>query len=167
MAFPVANRGANNPFQSSTGDVGLKSLLEKKLVESGMRLTGQRKVIAQVLARATDHPDAEEVHRRTQVIDPGISLSTVYRTVARFEVAGIIEKHAFKDGRARYETGGRQHHDHFIDALSGKVLEFRSPEIEALQAEIARRHGFRIVDHKLDIYVLPLNDEADQPTAEL
>jgi Fur family transcriptional regulator, ferric uptake regulator len=145
----------------------LKSLLEKKLMESGMRLTGQRKVIAQVLARAIDHPDVEEVHRRTQAVDPGISLSTVYRTVAKFEAAGIVEKHEFKDGRARYETGGRQHHDHFIDARSGKVLEFRSPEIEALQAEIARRHGFRIVDHKLDIYVLPLDDQQDQPVAKL
>jgi Fur family transcriptional regulator, ferric uptake regulator len=160
----VNHRAAKRPI--IIGDTGLKSLLEKKLAESGMRLTGQRKVIAQVLARATDHPDAEEVHRRTQAIDPGVSLSTVYRTVARFESAGIIEKHAFKDGRARYETGGRQHHDHFIDALSGKVLEFRSPEIEALQAEIARRHGFRIVDHKLDIYVLPLDEAADQPASK-
>ncbi len=141
----------------------LKSLLEKKLQQSGMRLTGQRKVIAQVLAQATDHPDVDELHRRTQKVDPGISLSTVYRTVARFEAAGIVEKHAFKDGKSRYETGGRQHHDHFIDARTGKVLEFRSPEIEALQAEVARRHGFRIVDHKLDIYVLPLVDENDQP----
>ncbi len=144
----------------------MKSLLEKKLAESGMRLTGQRKLIAQVLAQATDHPDAEELHRRTQALDPGVSLSTVYRTVAKFEAAGIVEKHAFKDGRARYETGGRQHHDHFIDARNGTVLEFRSPEIEALQAEIARRHGFRIVDHKLDIYVLPLDADSDQPVTK-
>jgi Fur family transcriptional regulator, ferric uptake regulator len=142
----------------------VKSLLEKKLAESGLRLTGQRRVIAEILARATDHPDVEELHRRTQSVDPGISLSTVYRTVARFEAAGIVEKHAFKDGKSRYETGGRQHHDHFIDARTGQVLEFRSPEIEALQAEIARRHGFRIVDHKLDIYVLPLEEESDQPS---
>jgi Fur family transcriptional regulator, ferric uptake regulator len=136
------------------------SLLERKLSESGLRLTGQRKLIAQVLATATDHPDVEELHRRVQKLDAGVSLSTVYRTVSRFEAAGIVEKHAFKDGRSRYETGGRQHHDHFIDARTGKVIEFRSPEIEALQAEIARRHGFRIVDHKLDIYVLPLDDAA-------
>jgi Fur family transcriptional regulator, ferric uptake regulator len=136
----------------------MTSLIEKKLHDSGMRLTGQRRIIAQILAAATDHPDVEELHRRTQSVDAGISLSTVYRTVARFEAAGIVEKHAFKDGRARYESGGRQHHDHFIDARSGAVLEFRSPEIEALQAEIARRHGFRIVDHKLDIYVVPLNE---------
>ena len=141
----------------------MKSLIEKKLLASGMRLTGQRRIIAKVLADSTDHPDAEELHRRTAVLDPGMSLSTVYRTVARFEAAGIVEKHAFKDGRARYETGGRQHHDHFIDARTGKVLEFRSAEIEALQAEIARRHGFRIVDHKLDIYVLPLDETADGP----
>jgi Fur family transcriptional regulator, ferric uptake regulator len=149
--------------QNSVEDGGLKSLIEKKLAESGLRLTGQRKVIAQVLSQATDHPDAEEVHRRAQRVDPRVSLSTVYRAVARFEAAGIVEKHAFKDGRARYETGGRQHHDHFIDARNGTVLEFRSPEIEALQAEIARRHGFRIVDHKLDIYVLPLDSEQQEP----
>jgi Fur family transcriptional regulator, ferric uptake regulator len=138
------------------------SLIEKKLLVSGMRLTGQRKIIARVLSAATDHPDVEELHRRTQVLDAGISLSTVYRTVAIFEAAGIVEKHAFKDGRSRYEPGGRQHHDHFIDSKTGKVIEFHSPEIEALQAEIARRHGFRIVDHKLDIYVQPLGDSDGQ-----
>jgi Fur family transcriptional regulator, ferric uptake regulator len=140
----------------------LTSLIEKKLRESGLRLTGQRKVIARVLAEAKDHPDVEELHRRTQKVDPGISLSTVYRAVAKFEAAGIVDRLAFKDGRSRYETGGRQHHDHFIDARSGKVIEFRSSEIEALQAEIARRHGFKIVDHRLDIYVVPLDDDDHQ-----
>ena len=140
----------------------MTSLIEMKLLSSGMRLTRPRKIIARVLSAATDHPDVEELHRRVQGSDPGISLSTVYRTVAIFEAAGIVEKHAFKDGRSRYEPGGRQHHDHFIDSKTGKVIEFHSPEIEALQAEIARRHGFRIVDHKLDIYVQPLDHPPPQ-----
>lgn len=145
----------------------MKSLIEKKLQDSGLRLTGQRKLIARVLSDAKDHPDVEELHRRAQAEDATVSLSTVYRTLARFESAGIVEKHAFKDGRSRYESGGRQHHDHFIHARTGEVIEFRSSEIEALQAEIARRHGFRIVDHKLDLYVVPLTeDDADQPVTK-
>jgi Fur family transcriptional regulator, ferric uptake regulator len=145
----------------------MKSLIEKKLRDSGLRLTGQRKLIARILSDAEDHPDVEELHRRAQAEDATVSLSTVYRTLARFESAGIVEKHAFKDGRSRYESGGRQHHDHFIHARTGEVIEFRSSEIEALQAEIARRHGFRIVDHKLDLYVVPLGeDEADQPVTK-
>jgi Fur family transcriptional regulator, ferric uptake regulator len=145
----------------------MKSLIEKKLAESGLRLTGQRLLVARVLANAHDHPDVEELHRRAQAEDATVSLSTVYRTLAKFESAGIVEKHAFKDGRSRYESSGRQHHDHFIHARTGEVIEFRSSEIEALQAEIARRHGFKIVDHKLDLYVLPLNEsEIDQPDTQ-
>ena len=142
-------------------DAPVVSLIEKKLRESGLRLTGPRKVIARILSEAKDHPDVEELHRRVQNVDSGVSLSTVYRAVARFEAAGIVERLAFKDGRSRYETGGRQHHDHFIHARTGQVIEFRSAEIEALQAEIARRHGFRIVDHKLDLYVVPLDEDGD------
>jgi Fur family transcriptional regulator, ferric uptake regulator len=140
--------------------------IETKLQASGLRLTGQRRTIAQVLAGAHDHPDVEELHRRAQALDPKISLSTVYRTVSRLEAEGILERHAFRDGRARYEPGGRQHHDHFIDVRTGKIIEFNSPEIEALQAEIARKHGFAIVDHRLDIYVRPLGEEPDQPKAK-
>ena len=127
--------------------------LETKLERSGARMTAPRRVIARVLGAAEDHPDGEELHRRAQAVDAGISVATVYRTVRLFEQLGIVERHAFQTGRARYEHGGQEHHDHFVDVKSGEVIEFHAPEIEALQAEIAARHGYRILDHRLVIYV--------------
>lgn len=133
--------------------------LEIKLKDSGARMTAPRRVIARVLGEAVDHPDVEELHRRAQKLDPGISLATVYRTLRLFEQLGIVERHAFQTGRARYEHGGQEHHDHFVVAKSGEVIEFHAPEIEALQAEIAARHGYRILDHRLVIYVERIEDK--------
>ena len=119
-------------------------------------MTGQRLTILAVLAEADDHPDAVELHHRAVSIDPGISLATVYRTVKLLQDKGILARHAFADGRARYETAEGEHHDHLIDLESGQVIEFHSPEIERLQDEIARRLGFKIVSHRLEIYARPL-----------
>ena len=130
--------------------------LEDKLARTGVRMTAPRRVLARVLGSATDHPDVEELHRRAQQIDNGISLATVYRTVRLFEQLGIVERHAFSAGRARYEQPGEEHHDHFVNVRTGEVIEFHAPEIEELQAEIARRHGYKIHDHRLVIYVEPL-----------
>ena len=117
-----------------------------------MKMTGQRRVIAAVLSDAEDHPDVEEVYRRATKIDPGISIATVYRTVRLFEEANILERHDFGDGRSRYEEITESHHDHLIDMHSGKVIEFQSSEIEAIQEKIAREHGFRLVGHRLELY---------------
>ncbi|WP_293859844.1 Fur family transcriptional regulator [uncultured Alsobacter sp.] len=130
--------------------------IEAQCRAKGMRLTGQRRLIAAVLAESEDHPDVPELHRRVALRDETISLSTVYRTVKRFEEQGIIERHAFQDGRARYERASKDHHDHLIDLETGKVVEFRSEDIEVLQAEIARRLGYRLVGHKLELYAVPL-----------
>lgn len=111
----------------------------------------------QVLQDSTDHPDVVELHRRVAAIDPGIAIATVYRTVKLFQDRGILESHKFADGRARYETAEQEHHDHLIDVRTGDIIEFRSDEIERLQEEIARRHGYRIVSHRLEIYVEPLD----------
>ncbi len=131
--------------------------LEEACVANGMRMTEQRRVIARVLEAATDHPDVEEVYRRASAIDGNISISTVYRTVKLFEDAGMIARHDFRDGRARFETVPDEHHDHLIDLRSGEVIEFRSEEIEALQDLIARRLGYRLVDHRLELYAVPLD----------
>lgn len=135
--------------------------IEEECRAKGLRLTGQRRIIAQVLAEAHDHPDVPELHRRAQDRDARISLPTVYRTVKLFEGAGILERHAFRDGRARYERAGRTHHDHLIDLASGHVIEFRSAEIEQLQAEIARRLGYRLVGHRLELYAERIDDDSD------
>ena len=124
--------------------------------QKGMRMTEQRRVIAGVLEEAIDHPDTEELYNRASKIDPRISISTVYRTVALFEDAGIIERHDFRDGRARYEPAPESHHDHLIDMKTGKVIEFHSEEIEALQEVISRRLGYKLVDHRLELYGVPL-----------
>ena len=129
---------------------------ERKMKENGVRMTGPRRVIAKILSGARDHPDADELHNRIRKIDPHISLATIYRTLQLFEKLGIVERHSFGSSRAHYESSMHRHHDHFIDVRNGKVVEFHSPEIEALQAKIAARHGFRIVDHRLEIYVEPL-----------
>ena len=132
--------------------------LEELCVERGMRMTEQRRVIARVLESSDDHPDVEELYRRSSAVDARISISTVYRTVKLFEDAGIIERHDFRDGRSRYETVPDEHHDHLIDLKSGEVIEFHSPEIEALQERIAREHGFKLVDHRLELYGIPLKE---------
>jgi Fur family ferric uptake transcriptional regulator len=129
--------------------------LEKLCLEKGMRMTEQRRVIARVLSEAHDHPDVEEVYRRATAIDPNISIATVYRTVRLFEEAGILERHDFRDGRSRYEEVPDVHHDHLIDLKSGKVYEFRNEQIEALQREVAKKLGFKLVDHRLELYGVP------------
>jgi Fur family ferric uptake transcriptional regulator len=135
--------------------------IEKLCIEKGLRMTEQRRVIARVLSSSTDHPDAEELHRRASAEDPRISLATVYRTVRLFEDAAIIERHDFRDGRSRYEEAGDDHHDHLIDLKSGEVIEFVNEEIEALQVAIARKLGFKLMDHRLELYGVPLKDAKD------
>lgn len=122
-------------------------------------MTEQRRVIARVLSVADDHPDAEELHRRANELDNSISLATVYRTVKLFEESGIIERHEFRDGRARFEEVPTEHHDHLIDVKSGDVVEFHSEEIERLQVEIAERLGYKLVDHRLELYGVPLKKD--------
>lgn len=134
--------------------------IEKLCVEKGMRMTEQRKVIARIVSASHDHPDVEELHHRAASVDPGISIATVYRTVRLFEEAGILERHDFRDGRSRYEEAQETHHDHLIDMKTGKVVEFVDPEIERLQQEIARRLGYRLVDHRLELYGVPLDEKA-------
>ena len=124
-------------------------------------MTDQRRVVARVLSNATDHPDVEERYRRSAAVDPHISIATVYRTVRLFEEAGIIARHEFRDGRARYEEAPQDHHDHLIDMKTGKVIEFMDEEIEALQAAIARRLGYRLIDHRLELYGVPLDAAED------
>lgn len=130
--------------------------IETRCAEHGLRMTGQRRVIARVLAEAHDHPDVEEVHRRAHAVDARISLSTVYRTLKLFSTKGILERHDFGYGRGRYEPAERGHHDHLIDLATGRVIEFRNEEIERLQEAIARRHGYRLVGHKLELYGVAL-----------
>jgi Fur family transcriptional regulator, ferric uptake regulator len=132
--------------------------LEKLCVEKGMRMTEQRRVIARVLSVAHDHPDVEELHRRAHAIDPHISIATVYRTVRLFDEAGILTRHDFQGGRSRYEEAPETHHDHLIDMKSGKVVEFVDAEIEALQEAIARKLGYRLVDHRLELYGVPMDE---------
>jgi Fur family ferric uptake transcriptional regulator len=132
------------------------SRIEQSCLEKGMKMTGQRRVIARVLSDAGDHPDVEEVYRRSLQIDPKISIATVYRTVRLFEEAEILDRHDFGDGRARYEESSSAHHDHLIDINSSVVIEFQNDEIEALQEKIASKHGFRLVGHKLELYGVPI-----------
>ena len=133
--------------------------IESLCIEKGLRMTEQRRVVARVLSLAKDHPDVEELHRRAHKVDPHISIATVYRTVRLFEEAGIIERHDFRDGRSRYEEAPDVHHDHLIDMRTGKVVEFVDDEIEALQAAIAKRLGFKLVDHRLELYGVPIDDK--------
>ena len=133
--------------------------IEALCIAKGMRMTEQRRIIARVLAGSADHPDVEELYRRCAEVDRNISISTVYRTVKLFEDAGIIERHDFREGRARYEQIPELHHDHLINLRTGQVIEFQSEEIERLQAEVARRLGYRLVDHRLELYAVPLEDE--------
>lgn len=126
---------------------------------NGLRMTDQRRTIAAVLQDADDHPDVEELYNRASTVDPRISLATVYRTVKLFEETGILEKHEFGDGRARYEAADRDHHDHLINVNSGEVIEFVDPEIEALQERIAQKLGYRLMGHRLELYAVPLTDK--------
>ncbi len=132
--------------------------IEKLCLAKNMRMTDQRRVIARVLSVSSDHPDVEELHRRAHAVDPHISIATVYRTVRLFEEAGIIDRLDFRDGRSRYEEHSDDHHDHLIDMKTGKVVEFVDAEIEALQEAIARKLGYRLVDHRLELYGLPIHD---------
>lgn len=133
--------------------------IEKICIEKGLRMTEPRRIIARVLSTSDDHPDAEELHRRANALDASISLATVYRTVKLFEDYDIIERHDFRDGRARYEEAPTEHHDHLIDVRSGDVIEFHSEEIERLQDEIARKLGYKLVDHRLELYGVPIDGD--------
>ncbi|MBZ0215735.1 MAG: transcriptional repressor [Fimbriimonadaceae bacterium] len=139
-------------------DGDIKSI-EEICVDKGMRMTEQRRIIARVLSESIDHPDVEDVYRRVSRIDTGISISTVYRTVKLFEDAGILERHDFRDGRSRYEPVREEHHDHLIDLRSGNVIEFSNKDIEKLQAMVARELGYRLVDHRLELYAVPLDEK--------
>jgi Fur family ferric uptake transcriptional regulator len=133
--------------------------LEARCLAKGMRMTDQRRVVARVLSASADHPDVEELYRRCAEVDDRISIATVYRTVKLFEDSGIIERHDFREGRARYEQIPDTHHDHLINLRTGEVIEFSSEEIEKLQAEVARRLGYRLVDHRLELYAVPLEEK--------
>jgi Fur family ferric uptake transcriptional regulator len=133
--------------------------IEARCAATGMRMTEQRRVIARVLADSIDHPDVEELYRRCVAVDDKISISTVYRTVRLLEDAGIIERHDFREGRARYEQMPEEHHDHLINLRTGEVTEFRSEEIERLQEAVARKLGYKLVDHRLELYAIPLDDK--------
>jgi Fur family ferric uptake transcriptional regulator len=134
------------------------SRLEQLCVEKGLKMTGQRRIIARVLSESSDHPDVEQVYRRAAEIDSKISIATVYRTVRLLEEANIVTRHDFGDGRARYEEADEHHHDHLIDIKTGRVIEFQNPRIEALQDEIARELGYRLVGHRLELFGTPLNE---------
>jgi Fur family ferric uptake transcriptional regulator len=126
--------------------------IEEKCITKGVRLTDQRKVIAAVMSASNDHPDVDELHKRVNKIDTKISIATVYRTVKLFEESGIVEKHDFKGGKARYEESPEEHHDHLIDINSGEIIEFVDTEIEILQNKVAKKLGYKLVDHKLELY---------------
>ncbi|MGJ3260373.1 MAG: Fur family transcriptional regulator [Rhodospirillales bacterium] len=135
-----------------------ESRLERMCVDKGMKMTEQRRVIARVLSEAEDHPDVEEVYRRASEQDSKISIATVYRTMRLFEDEGIVERHDFGDGRARYEEVSEEHHDHLINVKSGRVIEFQNEEIERLQERVAREHGLKLVGHRLELFGVPIKD---------
>lgn len=135
------------------------SHIEEICASKGMKMTEQRRIIARVLSDAHDHPDVEEVHRRSATEDSRISIATVYRTMRLFEEAGIVKRHEFGHGRSRYEETPTTHHDHLIDMRSGKVTEFRNDVIERLQHEIAEAHGYKLVGHRMELFVVPLDSE--------
>jgi len=139
----------------------VKNIIQR-CTQSGLRMTEQRRIVAQVLETSQDHPDVEELYARASKLDPRISIATVYRSVKLFEESGILEKLEFGDGRARYEDADRDHHDHLIDMQSGKVIEFIDPDIEALQEKIAQRLGYRLKGHRLELYGVPLKRPIDE-----
>ena len=126
--------------------------IEKKCIDKGVKLTEQRKIIAKVMSESTDHPDVDELYNRVSKIEPKISIATVYRTVKLFEESGIVAKHDFKGGKARYEELSESHHDHLIDVKTGEIIEFVDEEIEKLQKKVAEKYGYTLVDHKLELY---------------
>ena len=130
----------------------MKESIEKKCIEKGVKLTDQRKVIAKVMSDSNDHPNVDELYKRVSIIDPKISIATVYRTVKLFEESGILAKHDFKGGKARYEQLSESHHDHLIDVKTGEIIEFVDEEIEKLQKKVAEKYGYTLVDHKLELY---------------
>ena len=130
----------------------MSSIIENKCIEKGVRLTDQRKIIAQVMSESTNHPDVDELHKRVSKVDSKISIATVYRTVKLFEEAGIVDKHDFKGNKARYEQAPQEHHDHLIDINSGKIIEFVNEDIEKLQKQVAEKLGYKLVDHRLELY---------------
>ena len=130
----------------------MSNVIENKCIEKGARLTDQRKLIAKVMSESQDHPDVDELYNRVSKIDPKISIATVYRTVKLFEESGILAKHDFKGGKARYEELNEGHHDHLIDVKSGEIIEFVDDEIEKLQKKVAEKYGYTLVDHKLELY---------------
>lgn len=153
------NRASAEPYaEADRGRSYRVERLEKVCIEKGLRMTDQRRVVARVLSIATDHPDVEELHRRAHQIDPHISIATVYRAVRLFEESGILTRHDFRDGRSRYEEASESHHDHLIDMKSGAVVEFVDDEIEALQKAIAKRLGYRLIDHRLELYAVPADE---------
>ena len=130
----------------------MKVSIEEKCIDKGVKLTEQRKIIAKIMSVATDHPDVDELYNRVSKIDSRISIATIYRTVKLFEESGILAKHEFKGGKARYEELNESHHDHLIDVKSGEIIEFVDEEIEKLQKKVADKYGYELVDHKLELY---------------
>ena len=130
----------------------MSDTIEQKCLAKGVKLTDQRRIIAKVMSEASDHPDVDELYNRVSKIDPKISIATVYRTVKLFEEAGILAKHDFKGGKARYEEISESHHDHLIDVKTGEIIEFVDEEIEKLQKKVAEKYGYTLVDHKLELY---------------
>ena len=130
----------------------MSSEIESKCIKKGVRLTDQRKLVAQVLSESQNHPDVDELHKQVSKLDPKISIATVYRTVKLFEESGILAKHDFKGNKARYEQTSSEHHDHLIDINTGKITEFVNEDIEKLQKKVAEKLGFKLVDHRLELY---------------
>ena len=130
----------------------MKDSIEQKCIDKGVKLTDQRKIIAKVMSESDDHPDVDELYKRVSIIDSKISIATVYRTVKLFEEFGILTKHEFKGGKARYEALNESHHDHLIDVKSGEIIEFIDEEIEKLQEKVAEKYGYELIDHKLELY---------------
>ena len=132
----------------------MKDSIEQKCIDKGVKLTDQRKIIAKVMSESDDHPDVDKLYKRVSEVDSKISIATVYRTVKLFEEFGILTKHEFKGGKARYEKLNESHHDHLIDVKTGEIIEFVDDEIEKLQKKVAEKYGYELVDHKLELYVI-------------
>ena len=133
--------------------------IEQKCIAKGVKLTDQRRIIAKIMSESQDHPDVDELYNRASKIDSKISIATVYRTVKLFEESGIVAKHDFKGGKARYEELNENHHDHLIDIKTGEIIEFVDEEIEELQKKVAKKYGYKLVDHKLELYGVKVNSK--------